>query len=306
VNRALAEARRATERRATALRARRQEIATLSRRIGAGAEQLATARALARRKLSRQFLALGKKVERRFARQLRLLGASVEQQARMQQEAVARLRRRALLDAMVVVSALPLSAAFGSSDPLGANNIAIALLLLVWLVGDGLVDLVSGARPDPAHGIRDTDLWSYLAPFANVLAGWLLLHETQRERFVTGIAQQFEPVASARGAVVAGAEEQLYQFAQQIDLAELIAPEHFALFQGFPAVPAVPSLTAVGFTAAAPGARVETLSSVVAGGALTVALTVVIPDAPGAPLRDPATLIDSLRIAWMVDTATPA
>jgi hypothetical protein len=62
----------------------------------------------------------------------------------------------------------------------------------------------------------------------------------------------------------------------------------------------------VAFTAAAPGPQVRGLSSVVAGGALTIAVTVVVPDVPGAPLRDPATLIDSLRIAWMVDTASPA
>jgi hypothetical protein len=207
---------------------------------------------------------------------------------------------------MVVLSALPLSAAFGSSDPLGANNIAIALLSLVWLVGDGLVDLVSGSRPDPRFGIRDTDFWSYLAPFANVLAGWLLLHEAQRERFVTGFAQALEPVGTARGAVVAGFEEQLYQYAQQIDLAEVVAPERFAELQGFPEVPVVPSLTGAAFTAAAPNPQVRGLSSVVAGGALTIAVTVVVPDVPGAPLRDPTTLIDSLRIAWMVDTAIPA
>ena len=70
--------------------------------------------------------------------------------------------------------------------PFGANNLTLTLSLLIWLVGDEIVDALFGSEEASPYPLRDTDAWSYLAPIGNLLAGWWLLGDRQHERFITG------------------------------------------------------------------------------------------------------------------------
>jgi hypothetical protein len=306
VNQALGELWRDSDRRAVELRRRQADLVRLSRDAVEGTRHLARGRRAAHRKLGDQIVALTTGLDRRLSRKLARRTTEIEQQAKRQRIAVRRLGRGILWDNLVLVSAVLLAAVFKREGKLlAANNIALALLTLVWLVGDDVTDLLAGSRPDPRYGIRDTDFWSYIAPFANLLTGWLLLRFSQSERFVTGFADELVPVGQRLGAILGGGtQEQLYDFAQTVDLELCVAPDHFPDFEVFTEVPAVASTAKLAFTdaAIAAGASLRLVSAAVTDGELAVTATVVIPAPLGAVFRDPATLLDTLTIAWIVDT----
>jgi hypothetical protein len=306
VNWALERLRRHSHRREVELRARQADLIRLSREALEGTKRLARARQEAHRKLGRRIVALTSGLDRRLSRKLARRTTEIEQQAKRQRVALGRLRRRILWDNLVLVSAVLLMARFRQQGKvLGANNIAIAILTMVWILGDDITDLLAGSRPDPRYGIRDVDFWSYIAPYANLLTGWLLLRFSQIERFVTGFADELEPVGESRGALLStGAQEQIFEFAQTIDLEPFVASDHFPDFEGFTEVPAVASTAHVAFTdtALAAGASLRSVGADVADGELVITATVAIPAPPSALFRDPSTILDKLSIAWIVDT----
>jgi len=303
-----------------AIRARSRAIVRLSRTVASDAARLSRARVAARRKLETQVLTASARVDRRIDKELIPLREGIEKAGARHARLVRRIARRALWDDLVVVSALPLFAAFGQrGNPLASNNLVLTLSLLVWLLGDELTDLISGAGT--VFGIRDTDIWSYIAPLANLLTGWFLLRNAQHERFVTGFASDFQPFFPVGGALL-GAKtseakpgggksdgkppERFFTFRQQIDLAPFIAPDHRDSFLGFEDVPAVASIAQITW---GPGLddpadrRIVGLAAVVEDGILIITVTVAIPYPKQLPRHD--AVLSALSAAWIVDTAQP-
>src|SRR5262249_14323104 len=127
------------------------------------------------------------RIDRKLAKAAEGYLSHVERQLRIERETVRRLGRRSLWDQIVIVSAFLLFAAYGQpGQPFGANNVTLALSLLIWLVGDEIVDLLFGPEQASPYPLRDTDAWSYIAPAGSLLAGWWLLGDQQHERFVAG------------------------------------------------------------------------------------------------------------------------
>jgi hypothetical protein len=158
---------------------------TLSRDVAA----LADARLERQRKLGAQVTKGDTKLEAKITKATRQLDADGSKRTKGLLRAAVRIRRRAVWDYAVLATAAPLFAAFGQrSKPWGSDNVTLAAALGVWLAGDEITDLISGRPDDPPTLVRDVDLWSYLAPAGNLLAGFWLLQDAQHHRFITGAA----------------------------------------------------------------------------------------------------------------------
>jgi hypothetical protein len=302
-------ARGAQERRAAALRSGRDALRALSSRVSADAERLTRARLDGDEALGRKLVDSNAKLDRRLSREVDRFHAGRDKVQDRHWLTARSVARRTLIDHLLIVSAAPLYAAFGRrTNPFAANNLALALLLGVWLVGDDIVDAVSGWKRRSGLFIRDTDLWSYIAPIANLLIGWLLLRRQQHERFTAGFAESFgDPAVTTALGRGLRSRELFFTFHQDIDLAEFVAPELVQDLVTFADVPAVASITAIEW---APGfvpdanARVVGLTAIVDRGVLSIEVTVAVSLRRSEPREAGAIAspVQSLRVAWIVDT----
>jgi hypothetical protein len=302
---------RARRRRAAALAAERDAIRALAARVRADVERVAGARLAGRRKLGRALVDRHARLDRRLSAAAEELRARQERALAAQSTILGRLHRRSLIDDLLVASGAQLLAAFGQRrNPFAPNNLTVALLLLVWLVGDDIVDALSGGRRRSGPFARDADLWAYVAPLANLVLGWLLLRNQQHERFATGFADAFEVAVAARAAGPGRAlrpGQLLFVYRQQIDLAPFVAPGHVEDFVTFADVPAVATITSVEpAPGLAPGAAPEVvgLSAAVDRGTLTIEVTAAVTGPIGEldAEYEIAPPLQSLRVAWIVDT----
>jgi hypothetical protein len=275
-------------------------------------------RVAARRKREVRLLAGSAKRDRRIDKELVSLREDIEKAAAHHEQLLRRMGRRAFWDDLVVLSALPLFAAFGQrGNPFASNNLVLTASLLVWLLGDELTDLISGS--ETVLGIRDTDIWSYIAPVANLYTGWFLLRNVQHERFITGFAKDFQASFPFRGVLLSASTdtlppggssdrepERLFTFRQELDLLPFIAPDHRDSFQSFEGVPAVASIAQVTWAAGLDDPadrRVVGLAAVVEDGILIITVTVAISNLKELPRQD--AVLSALVAAWIVDTAEP-
>ena len=217
---------------------------------------------------------------------------------RNRQKALLRKRRwRELWNQLVLLSALLLMAAYGQrSNPLAGHNLVIALSLGVWLFGDELADWLSAERATRKDSIQGLDVWSYTAPFANLLTGWWLLSGRQHQRLISGMVDLKDITVQDLVHHDSG-RRRLHVVVAKLDLSSRIAPEHFPDFQTFEQVPAIATIRSVEFendTQALP--LVSLLSVAVVEGQLWIIAGV-------SSLR-PA--LKTLQVAWVVDTQKPA
>ena len=283
------------------LQSQREAIERLSRTIASDTERTLDARIARTGATRRRIVASNRRLDRKLAKAREKHLAGVEKQLRIERESVARLGRRDLWDKLLVLSSLPLFAAYGQPGaPLGANNVALLLTLLVFLVGDQIVDALFGSGDKSPYPVRDTDAWTYLAPAANLLAGWWLLSDRQHERFVAG--RTVIPVDQPSVNPVLPLELQ-YLYTAEIDLQNVIALDHREDFKTFAGVPAVATISSIAFSADGKtnDARVEGLTAKVTGGTLTITLTVMANNLVVTP-----SVLDALEVTWMVDTQEPS
>lgn len=246
--------------------------------------------------------------------------------------------RRDLWNQLVLVSAALLMAAYGQrSDPLAENNLVIGITLGVWLFGDEISDLLAGKRSIQAGPVRGADVWSYTAPFANVLTGWWLLSDRQHERFITGttdlpvsrlgeerafavVTERF-PFAlllddtKSRARTADGglgddsAVEQRDTYWATVDMSSLIAPEHLPDFRTFKDVPVVATIRSVEFRDDMPveRSRIELLLAEIRQESLWIIVIVSATlKGTGSSQNDPPPLLKRLEVAWAVDTREPS
>ena len=299
--------------RITQQRAERRGLATswnnaaverLAQSIAEDAERLTSAQLARHRKLRRRLVARYKRLDRRVSKATNDYRRGLARQMTIERRTVARLRRRDLWDKILLLSALPLFAAYGQRDrPYGVHNLTLTASLLVWLVGDEIVQRLFGPAEKSPYPLDDTDAWSYVAPIGNILTGWWLLGDRQHEPFIAGLTSDIsEGVNGAGDPVLSGV----------VDLAPLIASEHLDDFLAFTAprpagkglvVPAVATIASIDWTQAAvdANARVGRVSAIVIGRALALDIGVVT-DAPlaGAPA------VTAVKVGWIVDTNEPA
>ena len=287
------------------LQSQREAIERLSRTIASDTERTLDARIARTGATRRRIVASNRRLDRKLATAREKHLAGVEKQLRIERESVARLGRRDLWDKLLVLSSLPLFAAYGQPGaPLGANNVALLLTLLVFLVGDQIVDALFGSGDKSPYPVRDTDAWTYLAPAANLLAGWWLLSDRQHERFVAGRTvipvDRFEPEVNPLLPL-----ELLYRYTGEIDLLKIVALDHQDDFRTFAGVPAVATISSIEFSDVGKvnDARMEGLTAKVTGGTLTITLTVVATNTGADPVPP---VLDALEVTWMVDTEEPS
>jgi hypothetical protein len=295
-----------------ALRVQRAAIARLSASTATDFEHLIEARLVSERKLRRRLASAGIEIEGALSHAILKSRAELEEAGRRGLIMATRLNRRELWDKAIIVSGVLLFSVYGQTgNPFAPNNLTLAVLLLVWLIGDKVTEFLTGTpQEDRRYHLRDTDIWSYIAPFANVLAGWLLLHNQQNERFIAGIGDSVDFVA--RGAVDIE-RRRLYLYRQTIDLTDALGPDHVADFVTFANVPAVVSIVSMGASsdpAAGTDPQVRQLSAQVDRGTLIITVFIAALEPAVAPAsRDPLlipSVLSSLKVAWIVDTKEPA
>jgi hypothetical protein len=289
-------------RRATALYQSRA-IARLADTFVADVERLNQARRTRVRRRRQQLLASVKKRDRAITKAAAAYRARLERQMQIERETVRRLGRRDFWDKIVIASAFPLFIAYGERGRIhGANNLALLFMLLVWVVGDEIVDALFGSEDTSPYPLHDTDAWSYIAPIANVLAGWWLLDDRQHERFVAGRATFSQTPIDVQQIV---GVERFYTFHAAIDLSAIVARGHFADFATFTNVPVVASINNATPSDAGVqlNARVGSVGATVEDGLLSLTLTVRTDDDATVPVAVP--IMDALEAAWIVDTDKP-
>jgi hypothetical protein len=296
--------------RRAALKAQRDAIARLARTVDADARRLLDARFARARELRRQIVIRSRTLDRKLAKAREQHRSRIERQLQIDRETVGRLRRRDLWDKLTVISSLPLFVAYAQRDrPFGENNLALLVSLLVWLVGDEIVNAVFGSEKPSPYPLRDTDIWSYIAPAGNLLTGWWLLDGRQHEPFVSGRAtipiDQFEADPDPASTVTPPALPDLvYRYEATIKLKDLIAPDSFEDFKTFSDVPVVATirsfrLSAAGTTA---NARILSIQAVVEEGALIVLVTAGAADTRTVDTDPIPSVLTDLEVAWIVGT----
>src|SRR5262245_34832406 len=145
-------------------------IRRLAEGVEADVRRLEHARLERVRTLRRRLLAGDIKLDKRLSKEAEALEARLAQQITINRETVDRLRRRDFWDKVLIATSLPLFAAYGDRrSPFGANNLTLVLSLLIWLVGDEVVESIFGTDEKSPYLLRDADAWSYIAPIGNVL-----------------------------------------------------------------------------------------------------------------------------------------
>lgn len=196
MNRLARQAARADVRHALHTRATARSIETLTRSLAKDVASVNAAQLRGDRALGAKLRKGDAKLEQKITKAAGEVAAAGTKSAKQLTRGVGRIRRRAIWDSAVIASAAPLFAAYGQRDnPFGSHNVTLAAALGVWLFGDELTDMISGRPDDPPTLVRDVDLWSYIAPFGNLLAGWWLMRDEQHQRFVTGTATTFGEVS---------------------------------------------------------------------------------------------------------------
>src|SRR5262249_25078449 len=131
----------------------------------------------------------------------------------------------------------------------------------------------SGTAKTP-YALDDADTWSYIAPLANLLAGWWLLSDRQNDRFVTGIASiAIEKLDAPH------VHQFRYRYQTEVALRPFIAKDHYDDFETFTGVPVVATVSTANIAARGKpvAARVEALTATVEEGTLKVSFTIVLP-----------------------------
>jgi hypothetical protein len=278
-------------------------IERLLHTVAADADRLDEARLERARAFRRRIVAADNKLDRRLSKAADEFRSKIERQLKIERETVRRLRRRDFWDQIVIATAFPLFAAFGQQgQPFGANNLTLTLSLLIWLVGDDVVEALFGSNEASPYPLRDADAWSYLAPIGNLLAGWWLLGDLQHKRFITGIAsvklEGVTPSVTPHGTFA-------YQYRVKVDLSAQVAPDHLPDFEMFVGVPAVATFRRVRLSpdACSINARIDNVTATVEEGTLVLSLT-AFTDVPAH--RRHHSVLGDVEVAWMVDTAQPA
>lgn len=276
-------------------------IERLSDTVISAAKRLDERRLARARALCRRIVAGDNAVDARLAKARDEFRARLDRQMQIDRESVRRLRRRDLWDKILIGSSLPLFAAYGDrDDPFGSNNLTLTVSLLIFLAGDQVVDALFGSdAPKSPYALEDADAWSYIAPVANLLAGWWLLGGRQHERFVSGVTTvKLESRTPLTDGVV------FYRYRADVDLTSRIGKDHLADFVTFSAVPAVATVGAARWTpegnAIAP--RIERLAAKVDEGILRLTFRMIAQNGPAtgsSPFGD-------VDIAWIVDTRKPS
>jgi hypothetical protein len=227
----------------------------------------------------------------------------------------AHFRQKSLIQPAIALSALPLFALYGRRNL--QHNLTLLVLLLIWLLGDEVTDLLSSQTDADAVGESRSAWWLYAAPIANVWAGWWLLHESQHEPMITGMAAEFERLPeelfARRG--VAPVQDSLElvpntlvsrrpgrrhieTYAATVDLAAYVAPGFELDLRGLAEPPALATLSSVSWSAAAlrHGPRMESLAARVEAGKLQLTLEVSASRRAGRGVP----LIENVCVAWLV------
>ncbi len=287
--------------------ARRQAVAirVLARMTAAVAEGMSEERVARARALRRLILRSHRRLDERITKAAEKARERLSRRLRIERETVRRLRRRDLWDKAVLATSLPLFAAFGQKGrPFGAHNLALTLSSLIWLVGDDVVEKIFGPEDKSPYPLRDLDAWSYIAPVANVLAGWWLLGGFQHERFVA--RRTSIPLDPVR-VTATGASDLAYVYLAQIDVSRVVAPSHRPAFEDFRYVPVVATIASAvpSATGVLADARITEVAARVSGADLELCVTAIARDLSSSsdPVPDLYTAID---VAWMVDTQEPA
>jgi len=256
------------------------------------------------RRLRRRLVIRYNRLDRRVTKAAAEYRRGLERQMAIERETVRRLRRRDLWDKILLLSALPLFAAYGERGrPHGVHNLTLTLSLLIWLVGDEIVQRLFGPSKRSPYPLHDTDAWSYIAPIGHILTGWWLLGDRQHERYVAGLTGDLLEEVDPGGEIV---------LTGTVDLASVLAAEHRDDFEAFstpaPAgkgrvVPVVATIASLEWTAAATAqnARAGNVRAEVDGRLLLLRINVV----TDAPLGG-AAAVAAVTVGWLVDTAEPA
>jgi hypothetical protein len=289
------EAQRRARQSGVAIARQRSAIGQLARAIAADTERLSAAQAGRAAAIRRRLVTRYKRLDTRVTEAVTEFRGRVERQLKIERESVRRLGRRDLWDKIVIASSLPLFAAYGQQGQLSnTTNLALTLSLLIWLVGDEVVQTLFGSEEKSLYPWRDTDIWSYLAPLGNVLTAWWLFGDRQNDRFVTG-------VTTVKVGVDATATPGQLTFPQSesVDLSPRVALDHRPDFETFRGVPVVATVGATRLTGL--GGEVHGVHASVRKGTLHLSFNVVTP----APVAGRPASLGEVDIAWIVDTAEP-
>lgn len=296
--------------RRTETRGQAGAIRRLAQQLADDVEKLTEARIERARRMRARLVARYLRNDRRLAKAAVAYQKRVAAEIALAHETARRMGRRELWDKILIVSSLPLFAAYRQpGNPFGVNNLTLLIALLVWLVGDEVSDAVFRSRSKKSpYPLRDADVWSYIAPAGNLLAGWWLMDGLQHERFVAGFTHEFAreelPVPASPGVL-------RHIYVSEVPLSKVVAPRHFEQFQTFKDVPVVAILRTATLNVA--GAAVENVSAIVnevtpglvtkgKPGILLIKVTILAPDPGVAPAPS---VVDQLEVAWMVDTQDP-
>jgi hypothetical protein len=280
-----------------------RSIQRLARSLGSEIERSEKERLARVEAFRRRIVAGDRTLDEKLSKAREELHSRLDNQLKTDDENVRRFRRRGFWDTVLIATGLPLFALYGNRDnPFGSHNLTLVLSLLIFLMGDEVVEAVFGSdRASSRYAMQDADAWSYLAPVANVLAGWWLLGDRQHTRFVTGISTvPLERVHVDR--LAPGGPR--YDYTADVDLRPHLAPDHVPDFETFVGVPAVAALRAQrppthGYPIRV---RIDTPAARVERGALKLSLTARVPAWKKRPYP---TILGEVDIAWMVDTRKP-
>jgi hypothetical protein len=195
-------------------------------------------------------------------------------------------RARRIWGSITVATALPFFVAYGDrSSPFATDNLILTGSLAVWLLLDEIVEQFTGRKAKKNWADSAANTWAYLAPFGNALTDWLLYHNGQYQRFVSGITlvATAAPANAPAGAVLTAS------------VPITVGSNYQSSFNGLDNVAV--AATVVSFSG---GAAPAAVTASVAGGILTV--WVFGTSAAAAQAAQSSATATSVNVAYVVDT----
>jgi len=187
VNRLRATFNKNDKQQAAALATQRKALAGLASAQAAAVSKLTAQQVKSDKELGNRIAAGHNRLDKRISTEVASNKTALDKQNRRMMRHLRRLRQRQLLNNVLITSALPLYAAYGQRDLFSRNNLILTGALGGFLVGDEVIDAVSGKSKS---GIPSSiaNAWSWAAPVANFATSYYLLKDRQNERFVTGFS----------------------------------------------------------------------------------------------------------------------
>src|SRR5262249_51198623 len=139
-------------------------VTSLATAQSSAMKRLTDAQVRSDKELSKRIVQGDNRLDARITKELSAGGGIIDQHNKRLVRIVKRERRRALMDSVLVATAIPFFVSYGDRNLLTLDNAVLTGSTLFWLAGD---DVLSWVSKDKGWAQSIASVWSYAGPLLN-------------------------------------------------------------------------------------------------------------------------------------------